>query len=353
MHQHLEEALRNHAEVDAVFVHVPRPGLVRRVAGASVPGLARLDLDLQPVRAKLAAAWLARRATRGRAREVDVVHWYTHNAALLAADLVRSVPSVVSLDMTNMQNHERLPYRSPSRFTLRAGYLARRLERRVYGMASLVLAKSNWAATSVMRDYGVAAEKVCVQPFGILPGPAPARHRPARPMLVFVGRTLPRKGGDQLLRVWRSRLQKRCDLTLVTGARVPGEPGLTVRNDIGDRDGRLRPLLERSTAFVYPSEIDSSPHVVFEAMAAGLPVVVARSGGMPEQVIEGETAFVVPPRDDQALVAAVTTLLDDQARADAFGAAGRRLVEERFSMEVTVPRFIDHLQAARQRFHDR
>lgn len=336
-----------------MFVHVPRPGSARRVVSASVPGLARLDLDFQPLRAKLAAAWLARRAARDRMHDIAVVHWYTHNAALLATDLVRSVPSVVSLDMTNMQNQERLAYRSPSRFSPRVGHAVTRFERHVYAATSLVLAKSSWAAASVIRDYGVPGEKVHVQPFGILPGPSPDRKRPARPMLVFAGRTLRRKGGEQLLRVWRSQLQSRCDLTLVTETRVPGQPGLTVRNDIREGDGQLRPLLERSTAFVYTSEIDASPHVVFEAMAAGLPVVVARSGGMPEQVIEGETALVVPPRDDNALLSAVTTLLDDQACADALGAAGRRLLEERFSMDVTVPHLLDHLQEARQRFHDR
>lgn len=353
MHRHLEHVFCNQSEVEATFIHLPPRGPVRRVIGASLPGLARLDLDLQPTRAVLAAAWLSRGATHQRVRDVDVVHWYTHNAALLATDVVRSVPSVVSLDKTNVQNNEGLPQRSPTRFTPLVGTVLARLERRVYAAASVVLAKSDWAATSVTGDYGVPADKVHVHAFGIVPGPPPERHPAARPMLVFVGRTLTRKGGDRLLRVWRSQLRTRCDLTLVTHARVPETPGLTVRNDIREDDDRLRYVLERSTAFVFPSEIDSSPHVVFEAMAAGLPVVVTRAGGMPEQVIEGETALVVTAGDDEALLSAIVALLDDPPRAEAFGRAGRRLLEKRFSMDVTVPRLIAHLQEAGDRFRAR
>jgi glycosyltransferase involved in cell wall biosynthesis len=350
MHEHLASALSAHPEVDPTFVHVPPRGPVRRAIGAQLPGLARFDLDLQPLRAQLAAAWLARRLVVDLAGRADVVHWYTHNAALLASDLVRARPSVVSLDMTNAQNNDRLPYRQPTRFTRRAGRLAVRLERRVYAAATLVLAKSEWAARSVRDDYGVPADKVRVHPFGIVPRPAPVRRSPARPMLVFVGATMARKGGSQLLRIWRAALRERCDLTLVTKEPVPSEPGLTVRNDIAIGDAQLDDLLAGCTLFVYPSEMDASPHVVFEAMAAGLPVIASRTGGMPEQVTDGTTGLLVPPADDRALLAAVTSLLNDPARAATLGRSARAALESRFAMAVTLPKLLAHLNAAaRQR----
>ena len=63
-----------------------------------------------------------------------------------------------------------------------------------------------------------------------------------------------------------------------------------------------------------------------EAAACGLPVVVGRSGGAPETVLDGRTGFVVPPADHRALAARLVELLADPARSRAMGAAGRRFV---------------------------
>ena len=68
-----------------------------------------------------------------------------------------------------------------------------------------------------------------------------------------------------------------------------------------------------------------------EAAACGLPVVVGRSGGAPETVLDGRTGFVVPPADHRALADRLVELLADPARSRAMGEAGRRFVVERFS----------------------
>jgi glycosyltransferase involved in cell wall biosynthesis len=62
---------------------------------------------------------------------------------------------------------------------------------------------------------------------------------------------------------------------------------------------------------------------VVEAMAARLPVVATRVGGLPEVVEEGVTGLLVPPRDPAALAAAVKQLLDDQPMRERLGIAGR------------------------------
>ena len=59
VHHHLRRALEAHPEVEADFLDVPPPSLLRRLIGMRLPGLAGLDLDLQPLRAQLAAsAWV-------------------------------------------------------------------------------------------------------------------------------------------------------------------------------------------------------------------------------------------------------------------------------------------------------
>jgi alpha-maltose-1-phosphate synthase len=343
LHRHLAEALVAHPWVDARFVLVPRPALPRRIVGATWPVLGRYDLDFQPARAQLAAAAVTRRLVAPLAAEADVVHWYTANSALLCLDLVSRGPSVVSLDMTNAQNSRRLPYRFPTRFTPFVTRPVATLERRVYERAEAVVAKSEWAAESVLVDYGIDPLKVRVHAFGILPGPEPVPRPRPRPVLVFVGTTLARKGGLVLLDVWRRTLRDRADLVLVTKDKVPPEPGLRVIDDVEVGDGRINQILEEASVFAFPSTMDASPHVVFEAMAHGLPVVVCRSGGMPEQVIDGQTGFVVAPDDPQALAVALAKLIDDPELAREMGAAARAEVVRHFDMAKQVVPFLEIL----------
>jgi glycosyltransferase involved in cell wall biosynthesis len=73
--------------------------------------------------------------------------------------------------------------------------------------------------------------------------------------------------------------------------------------------------------------------VIAEAMAMGRPVVASNAGGPIEIIEDGQTGFLVPPQDDEALAARITTLLQDPAMAERIGEAGRRTVVERFSAE--------------------
>lgn len=75
---------------------------------------------------------------------------------------------------------------------------------------------------------------------------------------------------------------------------------------------------------------------IMEYMAAGLPVVATNSGGSPELVVDGETGFLVPAGDIAALAAALRRLAEDRERADAMGRAGRRRIEEVFSVPAMI-----------------
>ncbi len=348
-HRHIERALHAHPEIEARFIHVPPPRLARRIVGAAIPGLGRLDLDLQPARAQFAAAAVARRLVQPHVENADVVHWYTANSALLCLDLLEKAPSVVSLDMTNAQNSRRLPYRYPTPFTRLVTRPVAAVERRVYERADAVLTKSEWAAASVRDDYGIDPAKVRAYAFGIVPGPRPRSRPPRRPTIVFVGTTLERKGGRRLLDVWRARLRDRSDLVLVTKERVPTENGLRVISDVNVGDSRIEAILDNASVFAFPSTMDAFPHAVFEAMARALPVVVCRAGGMPEQVVHGLTGFVADPDDDADLADALARLVGDAALARRMGEAGRALVEERFDLTKQLGPFIDVLRDARGR----
>jgi glycosyltransferase involved in cell wall biosynthesis len=78
---------------------------------------------------------------------------------------------------------------------------------------------------------------------------------------------------------------------------------------------------------------------LLESMAAGLPVVVTRVGGNPEVVVEGETGYLVPPRDVRAFTDRVVELLRDPALRARMGAAGRARVATQFRIDQVAERY--------------
>lgn len=81
------------------------------------------------------------------------------------------------------------------------------------------------------------------------------------------------------------------------------------------------------------SRSEGSPMVILEAMAYGLPVVATRVGGIADQVVEGQTALLVPPGDEEALAGALGRLAGDDALRTALGDAGHQRVITQFDPE--------------------
>lgn len=81
---------------------------------------------------------------------------------------------------------------------------------------------------------------------------------------------------------------------------------------------------------------DSFPRSVIEAMAMGKPVIGTNIGGVPEAIDDGVTGLLVPPKDSQALAKAMITLLQDKPRAKQMGIAGRKRVEQFFSIDKNI-----------------
>jgi glycosyltransferase involved in cell wall biosynthesis len=105
-------------------------------------------------------------------------------------------------------------------------------------------------------------------------------------------------------------------------------------------------VLERAEVVVVPSFGEGFGMVALEAMERGRPVIASAVGGLPEIVDDGRTGVLVPPRDVEALAAAIRGLAGDPERAAAFGAAGRARALSDFSQERCTDRTAELYRAA-------
>jgi glycosyltransferase involved in cell wall biosynthesis len=98
-------------------------------------------------------------------------------------------------------------------------------------------------------------------------------------------------------------------------------------------------LLSCADLFLLPSASESFGLAALEAMACGAPVVTSNAGGLPEVVENGVSGHLFDVGDIDGMARAGVRILTDKAHAKSLSQAGRRLAEERFSVEAVVPRY--------------
>jgi glycosyltransferase involved in cell wall biosynthesis len=175
-------------------------------------------------------------------------------------------------------------------------------------------------------------------------GPPGQPHDP--PRILYAGVLSPRKGLLDLLEA--SAILTRRDLAheilLVGGTPERGaSEEAEVREAAGPTTQFLGAQPHHAMAALYrdadllclPSWTEGMPLSILEAMATGLPVVATAVGDIPRAVADGLTGRLVPPRDPQALAAALDPLLRNADLRRRMGAAGRRRAEENFGMDQT------------------
>jgi glycosyltransferase involved in cell wall biosynthesis len=167
------------------------------------------------------------------------------------------------------------------------------------------------------------------------------RRLPRDDFILFVGDVAPDKGADVLIDAY-ARLTNPPPLVLIGRACIPLDrlpAGVTALGVIPS--AAVIAAWRRSLFGVVPSIVpDACPTVVMEAMAAGRPVIAARSGGIPDLVDDGVTGMLVPPGDPSALAAAMRRLLSSPATLERMGAAASGQVA-RFTASHVVPRIED------------
>ena len=292
-----------------------------RVTAARVPTPFRAA---RPLAEALALPWLARR------ERLDVLHGtkQTLPAGIRCARVVAV--------------HDLAPMIFPETFPAGAGTWLRRTTAAAARRAHVVVTGSRRTALDLRERLGVPEERIVVTPYGVeerFSAPqSPARIDEVRTRLglprdylACVGTIQPRKNVDVVLDA--------IDVLAARGREVPvlalaGRVGwmsddVVARARASSRvrwlgelaDADLPPLLAGARAFLSPSSYEGFGLAVAEAMAAGT-AIVAGAGSASDEVV-ADAGVLVPPRDADALAAAIEALLGDEQRRLRLAAAGK------------------------------
>ena len=181
-------------------------------------------------------------------------------------------------------------------------------------------------------------------------------------VIVCVGRLVPRKGQDQLIKAMPEILKSnpKAHLLLVgTGSYKDQLQKLIAENNLEQSvtfTGRVQ--YEDLTKYICVGDIFAMPSrsrlagleveglgiVYLEASACGLPVLGGDSGGAPDAVLEGVTGIVVNGRDTNAVAAGVIKLLNSDRKA--MGEAGRKWAVDTWSWDIWANKFIELVRGA-------
>jgi len=172
----------------------------------------------------------------------------------------------------------------------------------------------------------------------------PSLPRPPGNRLAFVGWVTREKGVFEALDVLAEVriLYPATTLTVVGGGRdleaftrAVEARGLTcaVRTTGWLSNGEVQRILRDSDVFLFPSHFEGLPNAVVEAMAAGLPVVATRVGGVPDLIRHGQSGFLADVGDVVGMAKMVGQLLAEPDLARELGRRGRDIVLERCDIE--------------------
>jgi len=177
---------------------------------------------------------------------------------------------------------------------------------------------------------------------------------PERPHVLFVGRLRYYKGVDTLLHALR-RLPDVHAAIVGTGPMERRWRAMARALGVADRahflgeipDPDLPRVYRAADLFVLPASARAEAFgtVLLEAMAAGLPVITTEIGTGTAWVV-GEAGWVVPPRDPEALAAAIREILDRPEQAQARAARGRERVQQEFTVERMAQRMLEIYEEA-------
>lgn len=195
---------------------------------------------------------------------------------------------------------------------------------------------TNWTATPSLLSIG--RERVFK-----------ADDRPV--CLLFLGWLEESKGIFELMEACRTLSQSRKLRLDIVGEGNTSEAVRTfvAENGLSDvvcfrgwlKGSQLESVLAEADVLVLPSWAEGLPNAMIEAMAAKLAVVVSAVGNVPDVVIDGREALLIPPKDVPSLQAALAKVIDDPALRQRLAESGFSLAEKQWGVEPAVDRLTE------------
>lgn len=224
--------------------------------------------------------------------------------------------------------------------------------RSFFHRADKVVALSGFWKRFLASELGVPESKIVTIPNGVPAARGPRLVRPPStrpPVILFLGAVGYRKGIDVLIDAFTELRRRNVGFSAVIGGN--GEVAETqararecsLADQIAfpgwvDEQG-VSQLLADADIFVLPSRAENQPVSILEAMARAIPVVSTTVGAIPEQVIDGETGFLVPRGEPMPLADALQKLIEAPELRLIMGHAGLRRFEARFSLAASAESF--------------
>lgn len=171
--------------------------------------------------------------------------------------------------------------------------------------------------------------------------------RPDRLVLGAMGRLMPEKSFDLLIRAVDALVSKGHDIELWIAGEGSGREELERQIRAANMMDRVRLLgfVEETRAFyealdlfVLSSQREGLPNVILEAAAMSLPIISTRVAGIPKMLQHGESALLCDIGDQAAMVESIEQLLQQPQVRNSLGRAARQLIEERYSFRVRMHR---------------
>jgi glycosyltransferase involved in cell wall biosynthesis len=270
----------------------------------------------------------------------------------------KGIPSILEIPTWHRDFAERVaPRAEPRRSGQRTpigrwkNELILRSERSIeeYDLATLLLVLSERAAET-FRESGMAKEKLFYLPRGV----DVQRFKPgARPPIfraVFSGALIERKGIHHLLEAWHRLNLKDAELWLLGSIHEEAKPHLkkfwrdNIRTIGFARD--VEKYLSQATIHIFPSQLEGSAKVTYEAAACGLPQVVTRESG--DVVRDGIEGIIVPSSDVAAIAGAIEYLYKNPKIVSEMTIAARNRVVENFTWDHFRKRLLGAYEMAMQ-----
>jgi len=225
---------------------------------------------------------------------------------------------------------------------------SRREVRRILDAVDVAVCVSEFIANDVQSRAGGARDKLAVVHNGVDTArfrPSPGARSAGEPVVLFLGRVVPEKGPDLLLRA-ACRLAGR---TQPFRVRIVGSSGFSASEPLSDYELELRRIAEplgdlvefrpftdragilgeyaAASVFCVPSNWDDPcPLTLLEGLSCGLPVIASHRGGIPEAA--SDAALYFHPPDVDELAQGLAQLVDDERARAALTARARARAEE-------------------------